>query len=135
MIKFHNAMFWTDDTDILYCEFTNQKHNHKLDVDFVKFYIDAITNLCNGKAMPFLIDLRGSRGTFSISAAKLLAKDSELIKLRISESFVTNTIGIKLLITTYKRLYDPITPFGIFNNIEDAKIFCNAYKNEVEESI
>jgi hypothetical protein len=129
VVKLNNAIIWTDDSDILYCEFRSTKPNSRLESETAKLYIDAIISLCNGKAMPFLIDLREARGTFSVSAAKLIAKHRDLAKLRISESFVANSIGIKLLICTYKRLYDPITPFGIFNNIEDAKDHCYFYKN------
>lgn len=135
IIKFPNAKFWTDDSGILYCKFCNKKPSHKLDYHTVKVYIDAVILLCKGKAMPFLIDLRGSKGTFSISAAKLIATNPELAKLRISESFVTDTIGIRLLITSYKRLYDPVTPFGVFNNKEDAKEFCSEYKAKIYGSI
>ena len=135
MVKLKNALFWTDDSDILYCEFSNKKSNFILDYSTVKVYIDAIISLCNGKAMPFLIDLRESRGTFSIAAAKLIAKSPELSQLRISESFVTNTISIRLLIVSYKRLYDPITPFNIFTNTQDAIKFCNDHKRKTYGSI
>ena len=135
MIKFQSATFWTDDTGILYCELNNENPGNKLEYAMVQSYIDAIITLSNGKPMPFLIDLRAARGTFSIAAAKLLAKDSKLVKLRVSEAFVTNAIGIKLLIYSYKRLYDPVTPYGIFNNVEDAKEFCNAHKREFHGSI
>ena len=130
MIGFNNAIFWTDETEILYCEFSNTDPSLKLETDRVEAYIEAITSLCDGKAMPFLIDLKGTRGTFSISAAKLVAKNPDLMKLRISESYLINTIGVKLLIGFYKRLYDPITPFGVFNELIDAKEFCNLTKGE-----
>ncbi len=124
MIGFNNAIFWTDDTEILYCEFNNNDPNLKLERNNVESYIKAISTLCDGKAMPFLIDLKGTCGTFSISAAKLVAKNPELIKLRISESYLINTIGIKLLLAFYKRLYDPITPFGVFKDMASAKEYC-----------
>ena len=130
MIGFNNALFWTDETEILYCEFNNSDPSVKLETNNVESYIKAITTLCDGKAMPFLINLKGTRGTFSISAAKLVAKSPELIKLRISESYIINTIGIKLLLSFYKRLYDPITPFGLFNDISAAKEFCLDTKNK-----
>ena len=135
IIQLRNAMFWTDDSEILYCEFSNKISGGKLDYNTIKVYLDAVISLCNGKAMPFLIDLRESRGTFSISAAKLIAKSPELAKLRISESFVTSAISIRLLIASYKRLYDPITPFSIFNNTQDAINFCNDYKKKIYGSI
>ncbi|WP_040282136.1 DUF7793 family protein [Psychroserpens damuponensis] len=129
MIGFKNAIFWTDDTGILYCEFSNNDPSFKLDIDNVMSYIKAITTLCDGKAMPFLIDLKDTCGTFSMTAAKLVAKNPDLIKLRISESYLIDRLGVKLLIAFYKRLYDPITPFKVFNDLEPAKNFCLETKN------
>ncbi|MBU2928293.1 DUF7793 family protein [Winogradskyella psychrotolerans] len=117
IIGFNNAIFWTDHTGILYCEFNNEDPNFKLELKNVELYIKAIITLCDGNAMPFLIDLKNTRGTFSVSAAKLLAQNPELIKLRISESYVINSLGGKLLLSFYKRLYDDATPFAIFEDI------------------
>lgn len=128
-IIYENASFWTDSSGILYCKFSNKDSNSKLDFKSASLYIRAITKLCNGKAMPFLIDVRDTQGTFSISAAKLIAKNLELVKLRISEAFITNTIGITLLISTYKRLYNPRTPFGVFNEMDKAKEYSLETKN------
>ena len=123
IIIYENAMFWTDGSGILYCKFNNKDSNSKLDYNKAKLYISAVTKLCNGKAMPFLIDVRNTRGTFSIDAAKLISKDISLIKLRISEAFIIKNIGITLLIATYKRIYNPITPYGVFRDLEDAKAY------------
>lgn len=128
IIGFSNAIFWTDDTDILYCEFSNNDPSLKLNIDNVESYINAIIKLCNGKPMPFLINLKGTRGTFSVTAAKFVAKSPELMKLRISESYLINSMGIKLLIGFYKRLYDPVTPFGIFNEMDLALDYCKETK-------
>lgn len=114
-------MFWTDGSGILYCKFNNRNSDSKLDYKNATRYINAITKLCEGTAMSFLIDLRDTRGTFSIAAANLIAKNPELVKLRISEAFVINSIGINLLIATYKRLYNPITQFRVFRDLEEAK--------------
>lgn len=130
IIIYEDAMFWTDGSGILYCKFNNKDTNSKLDYRRAKLYIRAITKLCNGQAMPFLIDVRDARGTFSISAAKLLAKNLDLLRLRISEAFITNSLGINLLITTYKRIYNPITPFGVFNELVDAKKYSLETKSE-----
>ncbi|MFY0713283.1 hypothetical protein J1D01_06375 [Seonamhaeicola sp. NFXS20] len=139
IIILENAMFWIDDSKFLHCKFTNNDSNSKLNYGLVKRYINAISKLCKGKSMPFIIDVRNARGTFSISAAKLVANSPELIKLRISEAFVVNTIGVRLLITAYKRIYNPITPFGVFKNLELAKNYSietekQFYKN-IEDNI
>jgi hypothetical protein len=129
LIIFENAMFWTDRSEILYCKFNNEDSESKLNYRRVNLYIKAIVKLCNGRPMPFLIDVRDTKGTFSITAAKLLTNNPELLKLRISESFITNTIGMRLLITAYKRIYNPITPYGVFSELEAAKDYCFETKN------
>jgi len=134
-IQFKNLVFWTDASELLYCEFRNNNPSHQLKRKDVKLYIDAISTLCNGRAMPFLADLRGVHGAFSVAAAKLLAKSPDLARLIILEAYVTNTLDIRLLVASYKRLYDPITPFGIFDTVEDAKDFCNDYKKTAHGSV
>lgn len=129
IIIYENAMFWTDGSGILYCKFNNLNSKSTLDYKTAKQYINAIVDLCNGEAMPFLIDVRDARGTFSIAAAKLIAKSLELVKLRISEAFVINNIGETLLITTYKRIYNPITPFAVFRELDLAKEYSLGAKN------
>ena len=135
MIQFPNATFWTDASEILYCDCRNNDASLKLKYNEVQLYIDTIITLCNGKALPFIIDLRGTHGTFSVSAAKLLAKSPDLARLRIIEAYVVNTINMRLLVASYKRLYDPMTPFGIFKTIKDAKDFCNEHKKQVYGSL
>lgn len=135
MISIKHAKFWTDSSNILFCQFNNSDSNIKLDENSTKLFLAIIIDLCKGKAMPFLIDLRNSRGTFSSSAAKLLTKSTELKKIRISEAFVTKSIAMILLIRSYKRIYNPKTPFGVFNDIDTAKDYCIETKNKFYEYI
>ncbi|ULC58054.1 hypothetical protein MBM09_08985 [Flaviramulus sp. BrNp1-15] len=130
IIKIGHGKFWIDSNSILCAQFNNDNPNYRLDSNKVKQYIEVITKLCNGTAMPFLIDIRDSKGTFSPSAAHLFANSPTLLKLRISEAFVLNTIGIKLLIASYKRLYNPNTPYSVFSDIESAKAYCIETKNK-----
>ena len=130
IIKIGHAKFWTDSNDILYCQINNKNPKYKLDLDGVKLYINAIVKLCNGKAMPFLIDVRDSRGTFSPSAANMFSKATELAEIKISEAFISNSIGSKLLISSYKRIYDPVTPFNIFTDMVTALEYCIETKNK-----
>ncbi|MGB5420098.1 hypothetical protein, partial [Algibacter sp.] len=135
IIIYENAMFWTDGSGILYSKFNNMDSNSKLDYKKANQYIDAIIKLCDGEPMPFLIDVRDARGTFSIAAAKLIANNLELVKLRISEAFLINSIGVSLLITAYKRMYNPVTPFGVFRNMEEAKTYSLETKNQFYGSV
>ncbi|GGG43927.1 DUF7793 family protein [Bizionia arctica] len=130
IITIGSTKLWTDAKDILYCKFSSNDPNSQLDSIRANKYINAIALLCNGKAMPFSIDLRGSRGTFLPNAAILIANSPTLKKLRISEAFITDSIGIKLLIASYKRIYDPTTPYRILNNTELAQHYCKETKNK-----
>ena len=130
IIKIGHAKFWTDRNDILYCQINSDNPKYKLDSNIVKLYINAIVKLCGGKAMPFLIDARDSRGTFSPAAASLFSNATELSELKISEAFIINSIGSKLLIRSYKRIYDPITPHSIFNDMVTALEYCIETKNK-----
>jgi hypothetical protein len=135
VIKLRDAMFWTDDSDILYCKLSNTKTDFQLDYKTAKLYIEAVISICNGKPMPFLIDLRDSVGTFTVPAAKLIAKNKTLAQIKLSEAFVANTFSMRLLIASYKRLYDPNTPFGVFSHLEQAIEHCNHYNKTFNGSI
>ncbi|NRD20376.1 hypothetical protein HNV08_09985 [Winogradskyella eckloniae] len=137
VIGFNNAVFWTDHTEILYCEFNNSVPNLKLEQKVIESYIEAIANLCNEKPMPFLIDLKETRGTYTISIAKLIAKNQELEKLKITESYVINSAASRLLIGFYRKMYNDVTPIGLFKDYTLAKDYClNAkqtyYKKHIE---
>ncbi|RIA08499.1 hypothetical protein OE09_0312 [Flavobacteriaceae bacterium MAR_2010_72] len=123
-ISINKAKFWTDERGILFCEFDNQDVYHKLDIDSVKIYEEAIISLTQGKSMPFLIDARNTRGSFTSKSAKLFAKSKIFKQARICEAFVVNSIKTELLINSFKRIYDPNTPFLVFNDIERALDYC-----------
>jgi len=79
--------------------------------------------------MPLLVDLRDTKGTFSIAAAQLLANSFKNLSLIISEAYVVNSLSINLLIRSYKRLYDTSIPYAVFNNMAMAEKYCLDFKN------
>ncbi|MBZ0326114.1 MAG: hypothetical protein K8F54_00785 [Altibacter sp.] len=128
-ILFEKAKFKMD-KGILFCEFFNTDMCQRLHEEIVHLYIQAMTALCNGNPTPFLIDVRKTTGTYTIHAAKLFANSPELKRVRISEAYVLDTNAMKLLISSYKRIYEPLTPFVIVNNLEQAITFCLESKKE-----
>ena len=85
----------------------------------------AILTLAAGKPRSIIVDFRDVRGTYTILAARLFAKDPSVNKIIISEAFIVNSIAIRLLINAYKRIYEPFIPFKIFSNIQDAQEYSN----------
>ena len=133
-IQLERTKFWVDN-GILFCEILNLDPARNLNEDTVESYIQTVSKLCNGKKMPFLIDLRNTHGTFLSTAAKKLANSSELSKLGLAEVFVVNSLKIELLIISYKRIYEPIIPFKIFKNYNEALTFSINTKNSANGSI
>lgn len=133
IIILNKAKFWTDSRGILFCEFENSETYRTLEVDTVEKYEKAISTLSQGKPMPFLIDIRDNQGNFSTEAAKLFANSPVFKKIRISEAFVINSINTKLLINSYKRIYEPITPFEIFKDFEEALVYSTNSKKTFED--
>ena len=129
-LKVGSTEFWTNSKGILYCRFCNENPNYKLDSKRAELYIEAIAKICNGQAMPFLIDVRGVSGSFTPKAAGFLSQSHVLISLRISQAFVFDSIASKLLAASYKRIYDPVTPYRMFNDIELAEQYCIDTKNK-----
>lgn len=130
IIKLEYAKFWIDN-EILFCEINNRDETRNLSEETVDSYLTAISTLCKGQRMPLLIDLRNTRGAFLNTAAKKLADSPQFAKLIVVEAFVINSFKIKLLINSFKRIYEPITPFKIFKDYNEALTFSMNAKNTV----
>ncbi|HLV38085.1 hypothetical protein [Xanthomarina sp.] len=113
---------------VLICEFSDV--SCRLTENKIKTYIHHIEIIAQGKPMPFLINIKSFVGSFSIPAAKLFANSPVLKKIRISEAFVVDTLNGKLLVNSYKRIYEPETTFQVFSTVEDAFVFCVESKNK-----
>ncbi len=129
MIIYEHASFWTDSSGVIFCKFKSLNAHNKLDYKIAELYIEAISKLSNGVPMPLLIDLRDTKGTFSIAAAQLLANSFNNLSLIISEAYVVNSLSINLLIRSYKRLYDTSIPYAVFDDMSTAEKYCLEFKN------
>jgi hypothetical protein len=120
-ISFEKAKFWIDSRGILNCKHFNRDINWQLNKKEAEKYILAVLTLAANEIRPIIFDFRDMRGTYTILAARLVAKDPSVSKIIISEAFVVNSIAVRLLINAYKRIYEPMIPYKIFSNIKDAQ--------------
>lgn len=134
IMMFNNATFWTDGRGILFCKLNLTEASHVLNSEKVEKYIDAMVKVTEGNSMPLVIDTRNCSGTFELKAAKLFAKSPEFINLRIVEAYVVNSIAKKMLILSYKRIYDPSSKYKIFSTLEDAINYCNTFQSRLKEN-
>jgi hypothetical protein len=129
IITYEHATLWTESNGILFCKINNLDVHNKLDFKSAQLYIEAIIKLTNGVPLPFVIDLRDTKGTFSTAAAQLLSKKFETMPLIVSTAYVVNSLAIHLLIQSYKRIYNTKMPQAIFKDMTSAKNYCLKYKN------
>ena len=128
-ISFEKAKFWVDSHGILNCKHFNRDINWKLNEKEAEKYILAVLTLAANEIRPIIFDFRDIRGTYTILAARLVAKDPSVNKIIISEAFVVNLFAtVRLLINAYKRIYEPMIPYKIFSNIKDIREY---YSNTV----
>ncbi len=118
------ATFWTENNEILFGKINSCSSYKKLDYKMAEVYIASIKKLTNGDPMPFVLDLRGVKGSFSIDAAQFISKSLKGLSLITFEAYVVNSLSINLLILSYKRIYDTITPYAMFEDIYEAKEYC-----------
>lgn len=133
-IVFERAKFILNDNGILICEFFNKETSYKMELETAKQYSQAISKLCNGKPRPFLVDLSNAKGTYTTQAAKHMANTPKLKKVRLREVFVYKSMSSRLLILSYKRIYDPITPYKMTKNMNKAIEHCVEIKNKFDEA-
>lgn len=125
-----NASFWTDGSGILFGKINNLNPQQKLDDKTARLYLNTIAELSKGKAMPFLIDLRDIKGTFSVEAGQLLGKSMNEMSTILYEVYVVNSLSITLLVQSFKRIYHGTKPFVIFNDMTQALEQCLKYKDK-----
>ena len=119
-ITINKTKFWTNSQDVLICKINSTSSFLTLKAEAIEKYEKAICKLTQGKSVPFLIDFRDNHGNFSAKAAKLLANSTVFKNAKISEAFVINSINSKLLINSYKRIFEPNTPYKIFKDFDEA---------------
>jgi len=114
---------------ILFCKLFNDDTHHKLQEVSVANYIDAMVKLSKGKRSPVIIDLRNCKGTYTITAAKLLSKTKKFEDIRLVEAYLINSMSSQLLVNSYKRIYDQSVPYKVFEEMDAALTYCNEIKN------
>lgn len=95
------------------------------------YFLKAVEDLTRGKRMPLLVDLRNVVCNFTVEAFKSLAISENFRQYITYEVFITNSIKGKLLVLTYKRIYEPKKPFKIFDDVEKAIQYCMEEKKNV----
>ena len=134
-INLEKSKFWIDSKGILYCNHLNCDKNWILNSNEVKQHALAILTLACNEPRSIIVDFRNVHGICTVLAARMFTKDHSVNQIIVSEAFIVNTFAEKLLIYAYKKIYEPLTPFKIFNNVKDAQEYSIKKIELVKESI
>ncbi len=96
--------------------------------------IEKIRQLCSGQAFPFLLDLRKSTGNVMVEMGKLLSQRGSQLLPCLAEAVVVDSLGTRLLVNFYKRVYPGGFPFKVFTDISSAMDWLIPYRNTDKQS-
>ncbi|WP_291182876.1 hypothetical protein [Gilvibacter sp.] len=115
------------DSGVLLITFNTVESDKVVSIPTLERYADTIVTLCNNKRTPFLIDVSEAWGSYSVAAARYFAKSERLFNVRLADAFVAKETRSVLSIRSFKRIYDPFTPYQICNTYDEARQFCDRY--------
>jgi len=108
---------WIHNTYFPNAEIDAEKHleNHK-----------ALIELAGDKKFPVLVD--GPEIVFFTADAKKTAKELEPVTPTLKRAFVTNSLGHRMLINFYLKVYKPNIPNKVFSNYAEALVWMKQQK-------
>ena len=91
-----------------------------VDLNKIKEIIDAGLDLMARAPFYSFVDMSDVFGDMTNEAKKHVAKSQLLAELKIGEALIVNSLGMKLLIQGYLKIFKPLTRIKVFNNYESA---------------
>lgn len=116
-IELKTATIELDESGFLWTRF---KNDIELELENAREHKDAILQLCEGKARPFINDGTKVFGSISPEAKEFLAKDKEIQALRLSQAFIVDTLATRMIARVFVRFNKPANPTHITGSREDA---------------
>jgi len=96
------------------------KNDSVVDLPEAKNQSKLILDLCQGKAMPFVIDFLNVSPRIDDDSRRFFAIDGPHIHLRKAQAIVVNNMQSKLLVNFYIKHHKPKNPIKLFDNLDDA---------------
>ncbi len=105
-----------------------KEHADIFEQDILEFS-QILDDLCDQKKRMFFIDTRNTYANISPAARKLLATNLDIVKWRMADAILVNSLHMRLLANAYRKLDSPTVLIRVFSDVEKAKIWFR----EVEE--
>lgn len=123
-IRFDEIEF-SIDQNIIQCNFNADLFKKYQKVDIEEIFYNGISVLSNGKYMPILINLENISSTNSIKIFRFLSNSAIIKEIVLSKIFFVRSVGLKVVLSLYNIVSDPIVPIKVCNDYTLAVKYCN----------
>jgi hypothetical protein len=123
-IRFDEIEF-SIDQNIIQCNFNADLFKKYQKVDIEEIFYNGISVLSNGKYMPILINLENISSTNSIKIFRFLSNSAIIKEIVLSKIFFVRSVGLKVVLSLYNIVSDPIVPIKVCNDYTLAVKCCN----------
>lgn len=89
-------------------------------------FVEGSLELCENRKTAFLIQT-GKNSKSDVNAREYVAKHPELLKYRVAEAYVVNSVYHRFLVNFYITIIRPVTPVKAFDNEADAIKWLNKF--------
>lgn len=103
--------------------YVKYKDDSVIDLEEAKIQSMIIIDLCQGKKMPFVIDLLNINTRVDDDARRFSADDGPHTQIRKAQALLVNNIQSKLLTNFYIKFHKPKNPIKTFDNLHDALVW------------
>jgi hypothetical protein len=124
VIRFDEIEFWVDQ-NIIYCDFNADFLKSYQKVDVEEIFYNGISILSNGKYMPILINLEDISSANSVKIFKFLSNSIIVKEIVLSKIFLVRSVGVKVALSLYNLVGDPVVPIKICNDFNVAVKYCH----------
>lgn len=120
MKKISIARIYIDEFGFCRIRLDSSEHDF-LGVDEAKELCDSICEVCDGTPHKLLTDSRDVNGHVGLDAREVIRNHPGMIKIRLAEAFVVNSLATSLIANFYVNFNRPENPTRVFNSMENAQ--------------
>ena len=101
-----------------------------IDLEEAKQHAKNVIKLCDGTRMPFILDGLNTEARFTKEARDFFTTYEPLLKVRMAQAYLINTLPNKLLFKFFIKFHKPIGPVKVFTHLTDAEEWVKQFNPE-----
>ena len=99
-----------------------------IDLEEAKQHAKNVIDLCDGNSMPFILDGLNTEARFTHEARVFFTTYEPLLKVRMAQAYMINTLPNRLLFKFYMKFHKPKGPVKVFTQLNKAEEWVKQFK-------